>query len=89
MRKMRKYSEHEILIPLYRRDRPECRIVEWLRTEGMKVRRGDPLLVLETDKATIELEAEVSGILSQIHYPAGVWIKAPAPVGVITINTRK
>ena len=87
MRKMWKYSEHEILIPLFRRDRPECRIVEWLRTEGMKVKQGDPLLIIEADKATIELEAEVSGILSQIFYSAGEWIEAPATVGIITINT--
>jgi len=39
------------------------KIVKWLKKEGEKVEKGEPLLEIETDKTTIEVEARVSGIL--------------------------
>jgi pyruvate dehydrogenase E2 component (dihydrolipoyllysine-residue acetyltransferase) len=41
-------------------------IVRWLRSEGDRVTKGDPLYELDTDKTTQEVEAEVSGVLMKI-----------------------
>ncbi|HIQ06723.1 MAG TPA: biotin/lipoyl-binding protein, partial [Anaerolineae bacterium] len=49
----------------------EVRIVEWLVKEGDKVRKGDPILEIETDKATFEVQAPATGILRQITRQAG------------------
>ena len=38
--------------------------VEWLKAEGDSVEKGDPLFVILTDKANIEIEAPASGILA-------------------------
>jgi pyruvate dehydrogenase E2 component (dihydrolipoamide acetyltransferase) len=54
-------------------------IIEWLAKEGDQVERGQPILELETDKATVELEAPDSGILKGIR--AGVGPGANVPVG--------
>ncbi len=51
--------------------------VEWLRHEGEHVEKGDPLFVVLTDKANIEIEAPASGVL------AGVSAK---PVDVIPVT---
>jgi pyruvate dehydrogenase E2 component (dihydrolipoamide acetyltransferase) len=48
----------------------ELRIVQWLREVGTVVEQGEPLLEVETDKATLEVEATVSGtLLAVLHGP--------------------
>jgi pyruvate dehydrogenase E2 component (dihydrolipoamide acetyltransferase) len=46
-------------------------LVEWLYEEGQEVEKGEPLLVVETDKVTIEVEAPASGILDGIQANPG------------------
>jgi len=48
----------------------ELRIVQWLKPVGSTVEQGEPLLEVETDKATLEVEAAVSGtLLAVLHGP--------------------
>ena len=42
------------------------RIVEWLKQEGDPLAKGEPLLVVETDKVTTEVEAPVDGVLVRV-----------------------
>jgi pyruvate dehydrogenase E2 component (dihydrolipoamide acetyltransferase) len=49
----------------------EGRIVNWLVKEGAKVRAGEPILEIETDKATNEVESPVNGVLSKIMHKEG------------------
>ncbi|MDR7484679.1 MAG: dihydrolipoamide acetyltransferase family protein [Armatimonadota bacterium] len=53
------------------------KVLRWLRREGDIVRQGEPLLEIETDKATVELEAPASGLLSAISAAEGETV----PVG--------
>jgi pyruvate dehydrogenase E2 component (dihydrolipoamide acetyltransferase) len=48
----------------------ELRIVEWRKKEGDPVEQGEPLFSVETDKATLEVEAFSSGILRKILHQA-------------------
>ena len=48
----------------------ELRIVSWLKREGDAVEQGEPLFEVETDKATLEVEAFSSGILRKILHKA-------------------
>ncbi|MBN1965483.1 MAG: E3 binding domain-containing protein, partial [Anaerolineae bacterium] len=41
--------------------------VEWLKQEGEQVQKGEPLFVILTDKANIEIEAPASGILAGVR----------------------
>lgn len=41
--------------------------VEWLKNEGDRVEKGEPLFVILTDKANIEIEAPASGILAGLR----------------------
>ena len=41
-------------------------IVKWLKAEGERVEKGEPLFEVETEKATQEVEAEASGVLLRI-----------------------
>ena len=49
----------------------EGRIVNWLVEEGSKVKAGQPIIEIETDKATNEMEAPVAGIVGKILHHDG------------------
>jgi len=42
-------------------------VVEWLKQEGEQIEKGEPLLVVETDKVTVEIEAPASGMLAGVR----------------------
>jgi pyruvate/2-oxoglutarate dehydrogenase complex dihydrolipoamide acyltransferase (E2) component len=46
-------------------------VVEWLKAAGDRVTKGEPLVVLETEKANVEIEAPVSGRLATIRLAKG------------------
>jgi pyruvate/2-oxoglutarate dehydrogenase complex dihydrolipoamide acyltransferase (E2) component len=59
----------------------ELRVLAWCKVEGDRVREGDPLLEIETDKATLEVEASVSGTLLRILRGAGESVTAGTLLG--------
>lgn len=46
-------------------------LVSWLKAEGDKVKKGEPVMEVETDKATVEIEAPASGILANVSAQPG------------------
>jgi len=46
-------------------------LLQWLKAPGQTVTKGEPLMEIETDKATVEIEALASGILSQVTAQPG------------------
>ncbi len=46
-------------------------LLQWLKAPGQTVTKGEPLMEIETDKATVEIEAPASGILSQVTAQPG------------------
>jgi pyruvate dehydrogenase E2 component (dihydrolipoamide acetyltransferase) len=46
-------------------------LINWLKGEGQTVSKGEPLMEVETDKATVEIEAAASGILANVTAAAG------------------
>jgi pyruvate dehydrogenase E2 component (dihydrolipoamide acetyltransferase) len=61
----------------------EGTIMEWLKSEGDAISEGEPLLVVETEKAEIEVEAPASGILRDVVFQAGA--KVPVLTRIATI----
>jgi pyruvate dehydrogenase E2 component (dihydrolipoamide acetyltransferase) len=46
-------------------------LISWLKAEGQSVAKGEPLMEIETDKATVEIEAPASGVLTNVTASAG------------------
>ncbi len=46
-------------------------LLKWLKSEGQTVTKGEPLMEIETDKSTVEIEAAASGILSRVTAKTG------------------
>jgi pyruvate/2-oxoglutarate dehydrogenase complex dihydrolipoamide acyltransferase (E2) component len=49
----------------------EGTIVEWLKAEGDAITKGEPIVVIETAKATQEVEAPASGVLLKLLLDEG------------------
>ena len=61
----------------------EVRILRWIKNQGDKVRKGEALLEVETDKVNVEIEAQDNGELLEISAREGDFIKFGAVVAVI------
>src|SRR6266576_1902182 len=61
----------EIKLPRLGQGMESGTIVKWLKSEGDKVEKGEPLYELDTDKVTQEVEAEASGLLLKIAVREG------------------
>lgn len=53
----------------------EAVIVEWLKKEGEEVKKDEPLLVVETEKVTVEINSPTSGIIKKILASEGINVK--------------
>src|SRR5579859_5382358 len=61
----------------------EGTIGKWLKQPGDAVKKGDSLAEIETDKATMDLEAFDDGVLEQILVNAGETVPIGQPVAVV------
>ncbi|MBN9343357.1 MAG: pyruvate dehydrogenase complex dihydrolipoamide acetyltransferase [Caedibacter sp. 38-128] len=61
----------KILMPALSPTMAEGNLVRWLKSEGDQLKSGDVLAEIETDKATMEVEAVDEGKLAKILVPAG------------------
>jgi pyruvate dehydrogenase E2 component (dihydrolipoamide acetyltransferase) len=70
-------ATHDIFMPALSSTMTEGKIVEWLKQPGDKVGRGESVLVVESDKADMDVESFQDGYLAAVLMPAG----STAPVG--------
>ncbi len=61
----------EVKLPRLGQGMESGTIVKWLKSEGERVEKGEPLYELDTDKVTQEVEAEASGVLLKIAVQEG------------------
>jgi pyruvate dehydrogenase E2 component (dihydrolipoamide acetyltransferase) len=73
-----------ILMPALSPTMTEGTLARWLKAEGDTVKAGDIIAEIETDKATMEVEAVEEGVLGRILVPAGTeGVKVNAPIAVL------
>ena len=58
-------------------------LLNWLKAEGQPVTKGEPLMEVETDKATVEIEAPASGILANVIASPGDEVPVGNRIAVI------
>jgi pyruvate dehydrogenase E1 component beta subunit len=77
----------EVLMPALSPTMTEGKIARWIKSEGDAVRAGDVLAEIETDKATMEVEAVDEGVLAKIVIPEGTdHVAVNTPIALITEN---
>src|SRR5712691_1590339 len=83
----RKGMTSEVLMPALSPTMTEGKIARWVKSEGDTVRAGDVLAEIETDKATMEVEAVDEGVLAKIVIPEGTdHVAVNTPIALIAEN---
>ncbi|MGH7846774.1 MAG: dihydrolipoamide acetyltransferase family protein [Candidatus Binatia bacterium] len=73
----------EVIMPALGMAQEKGTLVNWLKAEGESVTQGEPLMEVETDKATVEIEAPASGTLAHVSARAGDEVPVGQTLGVI------
>ena len=74
----------EILMPALSPTMEEGKLAKWLITEGQNVKPGDVIAEIETDKATMEVEAVDEGKVSKLLVPEGTeGVKVNTPIALL------
>ncbi len=77
----------QVLMPALSPTMTEGKIARWLKSEGQPVSAGDVLAEIETDKATMEVEAIDEGVLAKIVIPEGTdHVAVNTPIALIATN---
>jgi pyruvate dehydrogenase E2 component (dihydrolipoamide acetyltransferase) len=74
---------HEIIMPRLSDSMEEGTVLEWLVAEGERVEVGQPLVEIETDKATVTYEADAAGVILALSVSEGATVRLGAPIAVI------
>jgi pyruvate dehydrogenase E1 component beta subunit len=74
----------QVLMPALSPTMEEGKLAKWVKAEGDMVRSGDVIAEIETDKATMEVEAVDEGKIGKILIPEGTeGVKVNTPIAVI------
>jgi pyruvate dehydrogenase E2 component (dihydrolipoamide acetyltransferase) len=69
----------DVIMPMLGMAQETGKVLRWLKQDGERVRKGEPLLEVETDKVTVEIEAPADGTLAGVRVPEGTEV----PVGEV------
>jgi pyruvate dehydrogenase E2 component (dihydrolipoamide acetyltransferase) len=69
----------DVIMPMLGMAQETGKVLRWLKQDGETVRKGEPLLEVETDKVTVEIEAPADGTLAGVRVGEGTEV----PVGQV------
>jgi pyruvate/2-oxoglutarate dehydrogenase complex dihydrolipoamide acyltransferase (E2) component len=73
----------KVILPKWGMGIEEGTVLRWLKAEGEAVKQGEPLVEIETAKATQEVESPVSGMLTKILLAEGETAEVNTEIAVI------
>ena len=79
----------KVIMPKLGETMEEGEIIQWLKREGDRVKEGEPLLEIATDKANMEVEALSSGFLREIVAPAGEIVPVTKTIAYIADSMQE
>ena len=78
----------EVLVPPLGQTVDTLTLVSWYKNEGEAVTAGEPLYAVETDKATLDVEAPASGVLRRVTAQPGDVVKVLSAIAVIEAKAK-
>jgi pyruvate dehydrogenase E2 component (dihydrolipoamide acetyltransferase) len=75
----------EVAMPTLGYDMEAGKIAAWLVAVGDSVERGQPIAEIETDKATVEMEALQSGTLAEIVHEVGAEVEVGHTIAYLEV----
>ena len=74
---------HQVIMLKFGQTMEEGTVRNWLKHEGDWVSAGDAVVEVETDKVTMEISSEVSGVLKRTLVPEGKTVPVLTPLAYI------
>ena len=78
----------EVLVPPLGQTVDTLTLVSWYKSEGEAVIAGEPLYAVETDKATLDVEAPASGVLRRVTAGPGDVVKVLSAIARIEVEAE-
>jgi pyruvate dehydrogenase E2 component (dihydrolipoamide acetyltransferase) len=79
----------DVIMPALGMAQEKGTLIAWLKKPGDPVKKGEPLMEIETDKATVEVEAPASGVLENVTAKEGDEIAVGKTIAVIAAPGEK
>lgn len=73
----------DVIMPVLGMNQDTAVLLAWLKQEGERVEQGEPIMEVETDKATMELDSPASGTLARVAAAAGDEVRVGSVIAVI------
>ncbi|MDI9934708.1 hypothetical protein QM806_04465 [Rhodococcus sp. IEGM 1351] len=73
-----------VVMPPLGEDVTEGKILTWLKQKGDRVREGEPLLEVATDKVDVEIPSPLTGKIDALHYREGDAVQIGGVIATIT-----
>ena len=78
----------EVLVPPLGQTVDTLTLVSWYKQEGEAVSAGEPLYAVETDKATLDVEAPATGVLRRVTASPGDVVKVLSAIARIEVEAE-
>jgi pyruvate dehydrogenase E2 component (dihydrolipoyllysine-residue acetyltransferase) len=72
-----------VIMPALEMAQETGKVIRWLKSSGDTVRKGEPILEIETDKVTVEIEAPASGVLGNVTAQEGDVVPVGQTIAII------
>ncbi len=79
----------DIIVPALGESVSEATVAKWIRQEGESVKADEPIVELETDKVTLEVNAPEDGVITKIDVQEGESVEVGAKLGEIGAGEGK
>jgi 2-oxoglutarate dehydrogenase E2 component (dihydrolipoamide succinyltransferase) len=76
----------DIVVPTLGESVSEATVAQWLKQPGQPVALDEPLVELETDKVTLEVNAPAAGVLQEIRAETGATVEVGAVLGLFLVG---
>jgi pyruvate dehydrogenase E2 component (dihydrolipoamide acetyltransferase) len=80
---------HNIVMPDLGQTTSEGKILRWLKKPGDRMLKGEPLMEVETDKVTMEVEAYRDGYVRALLVEEGQMASAMSPIAIVTDSAEE
>ena len=72
-----------VIMPALEMAQETGKVIRWLKTPGSRVQKGEPIVEIETDKITVEIESPASGVLQDVTALEGEVVPVGRTIAVI------
>src|SRR6188474_1226667 len=76
-----------VIMPALELAQETGKVLRWMKAPGDTVRKGEPIVEIETDKVTVEIEAPASGVLRDVTAREGDIVPVGQTIAIIAAPT--